>query len=131
MHTLEIGFEDGAMPEPHEISTALFLRKLGKEITFLAPKNQPGIKTPDITMDGTKWEIKAPVSAGSRSIEHAFRAAMKQSPNIIFDLRNSKASDQTNITRLKYTFKLIKGKKVKRLWVITKSGQLIDVSTII
>jgi hypothetical protein len=131
MHTLEIGFEDGAIPEPHEISTALFLSKLGKEITFLAPKNQPGIKTPDITMDGKKWEIKAPVSAGSRSIEHAFRAAMKQSPNIIFDLRSSKASDQTNLARLKYTFRLVKGKKVGRLLVITKDQQLIDISTTI
>jgi hypothetical protein len=100
MQTFEVAFEDGAMPEPHEIKTALFLSKHGKTVIFIAPKNQPGIKTPDIIMDGLQWEMKSPVSAGARSIEHAFRSAIKQSSNIIFDLRASKASDRANLAKI-------------------------------
>lgn len=132
MQDLNILFEDGAEPEPHEIQTALFLRKLGKEVKFLAPANQPGIKTPDILMGDLKWEIKSPVSNGSRAIEHAFRVAIKQSENILFDLRRSKGHDKTNLSKLKYTYKLVRGKKVKNLLVITKeNSKLIDINTII
>lgn len=131
MKTYDILFEDGAEPEPHEIQTALFLRKSGKKVTFLAPKNQPGVKTPDIVMDGAYWEIKSPVSAGSRSIEHAFRSALKQSESVLFDLRRSKASDQVNMAKIKYVFKLVKGKKVKSVLVITKEQRLIDINDLI
>ncbi len=133
MQDLNLFFEDGAEPEPHELQTALFLRKLGKEVKFLAPANQAGIKTPDILMDDLKWEIKSPVSNASRTIEHAFRSALKQSDNVIFDLRRSKASDAANLSRLTYVYRLIRGKKVKNLLVITKDddGHLIDINDII
>ena len=126
MQIYEILFEDGAEPEPHEIQTALFLRKSGKKVVFLAPQNKPGIKTPDIAMDGLRWEIKSPVSAGARSIEHAFRAAIKQSGNILFDLRRSKASDQVNLAKINRQIRLIKGKELRRVLVITKDQQLLD-----
>ncbi len=126
MKIYDILFEDGAEPEPHELQTALFLRKAGKKVIFIAPKNQPGIKTPDIHMDGLLWEIKSPVSAGARSIEHAFRSAIKQSENVLFDLRRSKANDDANLAKIQYVFRLIHGKKVKRVRVITKSQRLLD-----
>jgi len=126
MKPLDILFEDGAEPEPHEIHTALFLRKTGREVTFLAPKNQHGVKTPDIRMDGLYWEVKSPVSAGARSIEHAFRSAIKQSENIIFDLRRSRASDMANLAKIKYIYKLVRSKKVKRVLIITKEQKLLD-----
>lgn len=126
MQTFEVAFEDGAMPEPHEIKTALFLSKHGKTVIFIAPKNQPGIKTPDIIMDGLQWEMKSPVSAGARSIEHAFRSAIKQSSNIIFDLRASKASDRANLAKINRQIALIRGHDLKRVRVITKSGKMLD-----
>lgn len=110
MQDLTLLFEDGAEPEPHEIQTALFLRKLGKDVKFLAPANQDSVKTPDILMDGLKWEIKSPVSNASRTIEHAFRSALKQSDNVIFDLRRSKASDVANIGKIKYQVALLRRK---------------------
>ncbi len=131
MKTFDILFEDGAEPQPHEIQTALFLRKAGKKVTFLAPKNQPGIKTPDIAMDGVNWEIKSPVSAGARSIEHAFRSAIKQSENVLFDLRRSKANDQANLAKIKYVYRLVRGKKVRAVLVISKEQALIDISSTI
>ncbi|QQS26799.1 hypothetical protein IPM44_03705 [bacterium] len=126
MKIFDILFEDGAEPEPHEIQTALFLRKTGKKITFIAPKNRTGVKTPDIRMDSLHWEIKSPMSASARSIEHAFRSALKQSGNVIFDLRRSKASDMANLAKINRQIKLIKGKKLRRVLVITKKEKLLD-----
>ena len=126
MKLYDILFEDGAEPEGHELNTALYLRKNGMKITFLAPKNVTGVKTPDILIDGVPWEMKSPVSAGARSIEHAFRDAIKQSENILFDLRRSKASDTANLAKIRYVYKLVRGKKVKRVVVITKSQKMLD-----
>ena len=128
MKLYDIQFEDGSKPEAHEIQTALFLKKHGKKIIFLAPKNQNHVKTPDIKMDGKSWEIKSPKSAGSRTIEAAFRQAIKQSENVIFDLRNSKATDEANLSRLRHVYGLIRGKKVKNLIVITKEQKLLDLN---
>lgn len=126
MKIYEIEFEEGANPEPHEIQTALFLKKSGKSVRFLAPQNKQKVKTPDIIMDGVSWEIKSPMSNGSRAIEHAFRAAIKQSPNIIFDLRRSKGSDNANVSKIQRQITLIKGKALKRVLVISKKLALLD-----
>ncbi len=126
MTVFDIQFEDGAEPEPHEIQTALFLRKQGKKVLFLAPRNRPGVKTPDIRMDDLAWEIKSPVSAGARSIEHAFRSAIKQSENVLFDLRRSKAADVANLAKINRQIRLIRGKELRRVLVITKDQKLLD-----
>ena len=128
MKAYDIQFEDGAAPQSHEIQTALFLKKHGKKITFLAPKNQNRIKTPDIKMDGKMWEIKSPVSTGSRTIEAAFRQALKQAENIIFDLRRSKANDSANISKINKQIGLISHKKLKRVIVITKAQEILDIN---
>lgn len=124
MRELDIIFEDGAQPEPHELQTGLFLRKSGRVVKFLAPKNLNGVKTPDILMDGLLWEIKSPVSAGSRTIEHALRSASKQSVNVIFDLRRFKASDEKALRQINFTAK--KRTAIKKLLIVTKSEKLID-----
>ena len=126
MKTYDIQFEDGAIPEPHEIQTALFLIKHGKKtVKFLAPKNQNRIKTPDILMDGKKWEIKSPTSNGSRVMEHALRSATKQSPNVIIDLRRGKMADERALRQITFTAK--KRTALKRLIVLTKDDKMLDI----
>ena len=124
--TFDITFEDGAKPEPHELDTAFYFIKTGKQVKFLAPINQNRVKTPDIEMDGLKWEIKSPVNAGKRTMEEAFRQALKQSPNIVFDLRRSRASDTANVRNIERQIKLVRGKELKRVIVITKKQQRLD-----
>jgi hypothetical protein len=124
MKTYDIQFEDGAEPEPHEIQTALFLKKNGKDIKFLAPKNRNLVKTPDIFMDGLKWEIKAPISNGARVMEHALRSATKQSPNVIIDLRRCKLSDERAIRQIKHEAEKRKT-TLKRLLIIAKSQKIV------
>jgi hypothetical protein len=38
----------GVNPEPHELETAKFFNKLGKDVMFIAPVYEKGAKTPDI-----------------------------------------------------------------------------------
>ena len=72
-----------ANPQPHEIETAKFFNKLGKDAEFLAPNYAKGSKTADIKMDGILWEIKAPKGKGKYTFERAFKDAVRQSRNII------------------------------------------------
>ncbi|MDR1941167.1 MAG: hypothetical protein LBQ47_02465 [Endomicrobium sp.] len=113
-------------PEPHELETAKFFNKLGKDVTFIAPIYEKGAKTPDIKMDGLFWEIKAPKNKGKHTIEHAFRKALKQSKNIIFDLRRTKMPNDKCVSQITKQFALIRN--VNRLLIITKDKRLIDLN---
>jgi hypothetical protein len=124
----DIQFEDGAEPEPHEIQTALFLRKQGRDVRFLAPKNRDHIKTPDISMDGLEWEIKAPISGGARVVEHALRSATKQSPNVIIDLRRCKLTDERALRQIKHE-SMKRKTTLSKLLVITKAQRTIDLTS--
>jgi hypothetical protein len=116
----------GARAEPHELETAMFFNKLGKDVTFLAPVYEKGAKTPDIKMDGLLWEIKAPKNDGKYTIEHIFRKALKQSKNIIFDLRRTKMSNDKCVSQITKQFRLIR--KISRLLIITKEKKLLDLN---
>lgn len=107
-------------PEKHELITANFFTNTGKDVVFLAPS---GAKTADIVVDGIIWEIKAPKAAGSRTLENALRAALRQSPNIIIDLQRTKMHQRKCVTELTRQFEL--SKKIKRLLIIKKSRQSI------
>lgn len=111
-------------PEKHELETVSFFANLGYDIEFIAPTQLKGSKTPDITMLNLEWEIKSPLSDGERSIEHALRSALKQSENIIFDLRRNKMSTEKALSKIKFV--LAKVKRIRYFLVITKSQQLLD-----
>ncbi|MCL1973085.1 MAG: hypothetical protein FWG57_08920 [Endomicrobia bacterium] len=110
-------------PEPHELDTAKFFNKLGKDVEFLTPNRTKGIKNPDIKMDGILWEIKAPKNNSKRTIENIFRKALKQSKNIIFDLRRTKISDR-GVSQVIKQFNLVRN--ADRLLIIAKSNKLLD-----
>jgi hypothetical protein len=116
---------DQAFPEEHEIKTARVLIKLGGDVEFLAPIRTKGAHTPDVTWNGIDWEIKAPIGQGKRTLEDTIRAAQKQSPNIILDLRRTKLDDKTIITKLRDNENVLRG--VKRLKIITKGEENVDI----
>jgi len=122
----KITLQTGAQPSKQEIMTVNFLSAHGKTICFLAPEQTKGVRTPDIEMDGLKWEIKRPIANSKYTIQHAFKAAVKQSPNIIFDLRSSKLHQENALSRLKHEFDL--SPSARRLLVITKSKKVLDFS---
>ena len=90
--------ELGATPSVTESEVVDILVEQGfvkKHILFLRPDRTPGAKTPDIQVDGdTKWEIKSVTKDGKYTLEHALRAGLAQSNNIIVDIRKLSAPIQ-------------------------------------
>ena len=117
--------EPGARPEPHEIDTINFLAELGRDILILKPSRAKGSRTPDIRMDNRDWEIKSPKGKSSRTIENNFRAAIRQSGFIIFDLRRMQLADEKCLVNLNKEF--LPRKAAKTLLVITKDRELLDI----
>lgn len=115
---------NGVVLLTHENATVVFLTEQGFDIELLRPIQRRGARTPDIRMLGVEWEMKSPKSNGKYTIEHSFRSALKQSPNIIFDIRGSKIPQQKFITEIERRFNDFK--KVKRVMIITKRRELLD-----
>ena len=68
--------------------------------------------------------MKAPLGEGNQLMENTIQRAMKQSQNIIVDLRHTKRHQTKCLRELEKQFLSKKG--IKRLKVITKSGKTLD-----
>ena len=113
-------------PDKHELETARYFAELGYDIEFIPPNYTPKMHTPDIVMDGVAWEIKSPIGRGKRTIELSLRQAVKQSHNIIFDLRRANLPESACLTQLEKQFQL--KSYIKRLYIIKRNGELIKLS---
>ena len=112
-------------PEKHEYETAKYFAARGMDIVFIKPSDVKGTNNPDFIMDGKIWEIKSPTGSSIRTYEDSFKKALKQSENIIFDLRRlEKPNEIKCIKRLKYMKDV---PKLKRLLIITKDGRLLTI----
>ena len=105
--------------EKHEYATVLFLTNLGYNIELIPPSNILNAKTPDFAMNGLRWEMKSPKGKSRSTLEHAFQSAVKQSENIIFDLRRTDIPLKKSLAIL--TKLMITSKRAKKLSVITKT----------
>ena len=111
-------------PEDHELSAALILAAHFKiDVIFLRPESR---KTPDIDVNGARWEIKSPRGKGKKTVDNNLRAARKQSHNLVVDLRRIKLHKQKVISRI--NFYLAAGPhKFKRILIITKASKVIEI----
>lgn len=116
-----------ANPWPHEQRVAKILALAGHAVEFIPESN---IKTADILLDGVEFEIKSPKSANANSLEHILKKAVKQSCNIIIDTSRMKNIRDDNTRRFLVNQARLR-KQIKKLIMITKQGQIIDVSTLI
>lgn len=117
---------NGVVLEAHENATVVFMTEQGFDVELIPPSQLKGARTPDIRMSKLAWEMKAPTSNGKYTIEHSFRSALKQSPNIIFDMRNSKIPQDKAVSELERRFNDFK--KVQKLIIITKHEGIIEFS---
>jgi hypothetical protein len=115
---------NGVVLHTHENATVVFFTEQGFDVELLPPVQRKGARTPDIRLKSVEWEIKCPTGKSANTIKRAFKTALRQSKNIIFDLRGSKMTDKVNITKLEKEFKDIKS--AKRLLIITKKRELLD-----
>lgn len=91
---------------------------------MITPSPLPGVKTADLVMDGCEWEVKCPSKDARSTIEHAFRAALKQSKNVIIDLRRLTNDSSRAEKRLLHEFD--NSQSVCQLKIISKSGVLFE-----
>ncbi len=117
---------NGVVLHTHENATVVFLTEHGFDVELIPPVQRKGARTPDIRMNGFEWEMKSPKSNGKYTIEHSFRSALKQSPNIIFDIRNSKMPQAKCIVEIERRFNDFK--KVKRVIIIARRNKLLEYS---
>ena len=114
------------LSSPHEkaeFETALYFAELGNNIVFIPTSLIPNQLRPDILMNGIEWEIKCPVGNSKRTIENNMRKALKQSHNVIFDLRHIRMSEKSCVRQLESQF--LKRSQFKKLYIIKKDGSLL------
>lgn len=108
-------------PEKHEMSAAIILAyHFNSDIIFLRPQHA---RTPDIDVNGTKWEIKSPLGNGKRTIDNNFSEARGQSKNIVIDLRRIKMHQAKANARIHHY--LSTPHHFKQVLVITKSKKVV------
>lgn len=115
----------GIKPRPkiHEETAAEILANHFKSDVFFIETGSQG--TPDVSIQGIKWEIKSPIGTSANNIQKNMREASAQSENIVMDLRRSKLHQTRAIGYIKqFTDRY---KKLKRVLVITKSQQILTI----
>ena len=116
-----------ANPWPHELRVAKILALAGYAVEFIPETNT---KTADILLDGIEFEIKSPKSANANSLEHILKKAVKQSCNIIIDTSRMKNVRDDNTRSFLINQARIR-RQINNLIMITKQGQIIDISALV
>jgi len=111
-------------PKDHEMTAAIIMAyHFNTSVVFLRPESK---KTPDIDVNGTKWEIKSPKGNAKKTIDNNLRTARKQSRYIVIDLRRTKLHQSKAEARIRHY--LVSGPhKINGLKVITKTRKIIDI----
>ena len=113
----------GRRPWAHELKAAEVLALAGHCVEFLPEGLLPKA---DILLDGVEYEIKSPETEKLTSIEQLIRKALKQSCNIIIDA--SRCKIQESRLRRYLVHKCREQKQIKRMLLITKGREIIDIA---
>lgn len=108
--------------EPHEINTINFFVELGEIVEQIPPSNTKHASRPDIFMRSLAWEMKSPKSNSEEAFTRLFYRSLRQSSNIILDLRRLKSTDTKIIKLAEKLYR--QSRKAKNLLIITKMSQL-------
>ena len=116
-----------ANPWPHEQRVAKILALAGHYVEFIPEAN---LKTPDIYLDNTMYEIKSPITDNPKKIIRNVKRALEKCPNVIIDAARVRGLNDEVIQRtLKNKVKDLP--RLKNLLFITKHGQIIDIMALI
>ncbi len=116
----------GRRPWEHELRVAEILALAGHYVEFLEEGNLP---TADIKLDGIEFEIKSPERFNANTLEHTLRDAIKQSPHIIIDTSRMKKVRDRQIQSFLVS-QVYKNSRIKHLFMITKTGKIIDIMSL-
>lgn len=119
---------DGVNPEQHEIATAERLAVHGYDVRFNTVSNVPGVKNPDVTVNGELWEFKSPRGSSEKNtISEQFKSAKGQAENLVIDLARCGLPDVLVIEQAIWRFE--GQKRFKKLILIDKAGNLTNLPT--
>ena len=91
--------------------------------TILEPINSYKRTTPDIIINGQRWEIKSPTTTKLSTFENRFKDASHQSKYIVMDLRRLQIDEDK---ALRYLERLIRlHRRVQRVLVIKKDASIV------
>lgn len=111
---------------PHELRVANILALAGHAVEFLPTGTQ---KTADILLDGIEYEIKSPLTNNPKKIIRNVKRALQQSQNVIIDSSRIKGM-RDDVLRKLLASRAKDQKTLKRLLLITKHGQIIDIKAL-
>lgn len=115
---------NGVILKEHEMMTVNYFLGRGIDIELVPKSNKAGEHKPDIWMLGLYWEIKCPKGQGKYLIQNTLHKAAHQAENVIVDLRRVKLHPERATRELKKVFGDLRS--IKRLKVITKTGEMLD-----
>lgn len=99
----------------------------GFAVEFLPPAR---IKTAGIKLNGVEFEIKSPITQNPKKIIRNIKRALQQSPNVILDASRIKGMRDDTLRKL-LASRAKDQKTLKKLLLITKRGQIIDILSLI
>ena len=111
---------------PHEYQTAVALARAGYDVVFIKKSNEEHEQTPDILIDGQRWEMKAPKASNARAIDRNLRRALRQSTRIIIDARRMKELPDSVVERelRKHAREM---KSIQKLVFVNHHGDVVDI----
>lgn len=111
----------------HEYHTVRALAGVGLTVEFRPELNQDFTKSPDLMIDGARWEMKSPKTQKFEQIEKNLKRANKQSPNIIIDSQRIKYIPDERIKGFLMA-KLRVQKSIKRLLFVNRRREVVDIN---
>ncbi len=117
--------QNGVLLKIHEHETIQTLLWYFKIIELIPKSEKYGVHTADAHLDEITWELKCLKGSGKYVIANLIKKALRQSENIVVDLRRSKIPETKCIRELNKIFS--ERKKLKQLLVITKNEKVIDI----
>lgn len=122
----KIIIEPGINIWSHELKTAESLAKRGFTIEFVKKRQGDHEKSPDILMNGSLWEIKAPTASNLKAVERNLKRGRWQSSNLVFDCRRMKKLPEQAI-RHEVEKQTLALSGIDHVLYITKSGEVITI----
>lgn len=108
---------NGVLLQKHEMKTVLFLTGQGYDVELIPKVDKKGVHTPDILVDGVKWEMKSPTGDSKYTMQNNIQAALRQSCYIILDLRRVKRTEDKCLREIEKEFTF--SKRIRHIKVIT------------
>ncbi len=118
--------QNGVHLKEHEYNTVKLLLENGYDVELIPPSNIPGLRMPDIMLQGVPWEMKSPQGSGKKLFKNTIQNASHQSQCIIVDLRRCGVDEEKALKELEHYFRL--SKRLKKMKVIKKSQEILDFS---